>query len=234
MFEQLRRDVCRQNQALVEHGLVVFTWGNVSAIDRGRGVVAIKPSGVAYQDLTAEMIVLVDLEGTVVEGDLRPSSDTPTHLELYRSFVEVGGICHTHSRAASAWAQAAREIPCFGTTHADFFHGSIPLTDPPSSTEIAGNYERATGTGIVRRFSGLDPMAMPAVLVAHHGPFTWGRNAAEAVTNAAALEHIASMALDTLIINAGATPIANDLLNKHFFRKHGASAYYGQAKEEHT
>jgi L-ribulose-5-phosphate 4-epimerase len=234
MLEHLKEDVCRENKALVDRGLVVFTWGNVSAIDRARRIVAIKPSGIAYEDLTPEMIVLVDLTGSVVEGTLRPSSDTPTHLELYRSFSRVGGICHTHSPAASAWAQAAREIPCFGTTHADFFHGPIPVTASLAASEIAEDYERATGTGIVQRFSQLDPMTMPAVLVAHHGPFTWGRSAAEAGENAAALEHIARMALDTLLVNAGATPIADELLDKHFFRKHGTSAYYGQRKESHT
>lgn len=231
MLDQLRQEVCQANRALVERGLVVFTWGNVSAIDRARGVVAIKPSGVAYHDLTPEMIVLVDLQGTVVEGDLRPSSDTPTHLELYRNFTAIGGICHTHSAAATAWAQAAREIPCLGTTHADFFHGAIPVTAPLTASEIAGEYERLTGTGIVQRFSRLDPLAMPAVLIAHHGPFTWGINAAQAVDNAVALEQIARMALDTLLINPAATPISDELLDKHFFRKHGASSYYGQPKE---
>jgi L-ribulose-5-phosphate 4-epimerase len=233
MFDHLKHEVCHAHRTLVEQQLVTFTWGNVSAIDRARGVVAIKPSGVAYQDLTPEMIVVLDLEGSFVEGNLRPSSDTPTHLELYRSFPGVNGICHTHSPAATAWAQAARELPCLGTTHADYFHGSIPVTEPLRPEEVEAEYERTTGTAIVRRFIGRDPLEMPAVLVAHHGPFTWGKSAAEAVENAAALEQMATMALDTLLINPGASTISGYLIDKHFYRKHGKSAYYGQRKENH-
>jgi L-ribulose-5-phosphate 4-epimerase len=228
MYESLKQQVYDANLALQRHGLVVFTWGNVSAIDRARGIVAIKPSGVSYEALTAAGIVLVDLEGRVVEGTLRPSSDTPTHVELYRSFEAVGGICHTHSRYATMWAQAQREIPCFGTTHADHFYGPVPVTEAMTPEEIEGPYERNTGQVIVRRFAGLDPMQMPAVLVANHGPFTWGASPAAAVENAVVLEQVAEMACGTVALNRTQKGIAPALLDRHYLRKHGTNAYYGQ------
>ncbi len=228
MYETLKQRVYEANLALQRHGLVVFTWGNVSAIDRAHGVVAIKPSGVSYEALTAGGIVLVDLEGRVVEGTLRPSSDTPTHLELYRCFEMIGGICHTHSRYATMWAQAQRQIPCFGTTHADHFYGPVPVTEAMTPEEIAGPYERNTGQVIVRRFAGLDPLQMPAVLVANHGPFTWGPSPEAAVENAVVLEQVAEMAYGTVLLNAHQPGIAPALLDRHYLRKHGTNAYYGQ------
>jgi L-ribulose-5-phosphate 4-epimerase len=228
MFEQLKETVCRANLALVEHKLVIFTWGNVSGIDRQKGIVAIKPSGVSYDALTPEKIVLLDMEGKVIEGDLRPSSDTPTHLELYRCFPEVGGVCHTHSPKATAWAQACREIPALGTTHADHFYGPVPATDMMTQAEIEGDYELNTGKVIVRRFAGIDPMSIPAVLVSGHGPFTWGKNADKAVENAAVLEQVAAMAFETIALNPGINSISRTLLDKHYLRKHGKNAYYGQ------
>jgi len=228
MHDVLKKQVCLANLALVEHHLVVFTWGNVSAIDRDSGVVAIKPSGVEYDALTPEKIVLLDLDGKVLEGDLRPSSDTPTHLELYRRWPGVGGICHTHSRYATMWAQACREIPCLGTTHADHFYGPVPVTDPMSQEEIAADYELNTGKVIVRRFERIDPMQVPAALAANHGPFTWGRDAAAAVMNAVVLEEVAQMAQGALALNPQQPPISQTLLDKHYLRKHGKDAYYGQ------
>jgi L-ribulose-5-phosphate 4-epimerase len=228
MLEQLKETVCRANLALVEYKLVIFTWGNVSGIDRAKGVVAIKPSGVSYDALTPEKIVLLDMDGKVIEGDLRPSSDTPTHLELYRGFPEVGGICHTHSPKATAWAQACREIPALGTTHADYFYGPVPATDVMAQAEIEGDYELNTGKVIIRRFAGIDPMRIPAVLVAGHGPFTWGKNADKAVENAAVLEQAAAMAFETVVLNPGINSISQTLLDKHYLRKHGKNAYYGQ------
>jgi len=228
MHDELRQRVCEANLALQRHGLVVFTWGNVSEIDRAAGVVAIKPSGVSYADLTPEGIVLVDLDGRVVEGTLRPSSDTPTHLELYRAFDGVGGICHTHSLYATMWAQAQREIPCFGTTHADHFYGPVPVTEAMTPEEIAEAYEQNTGRVIVRRFAGMDPLRMPAVLVANHGPFTWGRGPAQSVENAVVLEQVARMAFGTLVVNARQQAVSQALLDKHYLRKHGTNAYYGQ------
>lgn len=229
MHEKLKQHVWQANLDLVRHGLVVFTWGNVSGIDRDAGIVAIKPSGVSYDDLVPEQIVLLDLQGRVIEGDLRPSSDTPTHLELYRSFQGVGGICHTHSPHATIWAQAQRDIPCFGTTHADHFYGAVPVTEAMTAAEIRHDYEANTGLVIVRRFRGIDPMQMPAVLVANHGPFTWGKDAAESVKNAVVLEEVAKMASGTLAIHPEQQPISQDLLDKHYLRKHGKNAYYGQA-----
>jgi L-ribulose-5-phosphate 4-epimerase len=229
MHEKLKQRVCEANLDLQKHGLVVFTWGNVSGIDRAAGIVAIKPSGVGYENLTSQSIVLVDLQGKVVEGDLRPSSDTPTHLELYRNFEGIGGVCHTHSMYATMWAQAEQGIPCFGTTHADYFHGPVPVTDPLTRKEINGAYEENTGLVIVRRFHNLDPLQMPAVLVANHGPFTWGRDPADAVENAVVLEQVAMMAYGTITIGWNQTAIPKALLDKHYLRKHGTNAYYGQA-----
>ncbi len=228
MHEDLKKRVCEANLDLPRYGLVVFTWGNVSGIDRDAGIVAIKPSGVDYEELTPDKIVLLDLNGKIVEGDLRPSSDTPTHLELYRQFQNVGGICHTHSTHATMWAQARREIPCFGTTHADHFYGSIPVTELMTPQEIRDDYEANTGGVIVRRFRGLDPMQMPAVLVAGHGPFTWGKTPQASVENAVVLEEVARMAYGTIEINLQSGPISQVLLDKHYLRKHGKNAYYGQ------
>jgi len=228
MHETLKQQVYEANLDLQRHGLVVFTWGNVSGIDRAAGIVAIKPSGVSYEDLRPDSIVLVDLGGKVVEGDLRPSSDTPTHLELYRHFEGVGGVCHTHSKYATMWAQAEQGIPCFGTTHADHFYGPIPVTDALTRDEIDGPYEQNTGLAIVRRFHNMDPLQMPAVLVANHGPFTWGATGAEAVENAVVLEQVAEMAYGTVAINWYQNAISQALLDKHYLRKHGTNAYYGQ------
>ena len=228
MHEELRKAVCDANIELLKQKLVICSWGNVSGIDRTSGIVAIKPSGLAYDELTDDKIVLLDLDGNVIEGDLKPSSDTPTHLELYRNFDAIGGVCHTHSPVATMWAQACREIPCFGTTHADYFYGSVPVTEVMTKDEIQGDYELNTGKVIVRRFSGLNPIEVPAVLVANHGPFSWGKNPAEAVEANVVLEQIAMMALGTITINPGQGPIGKALLDKHYLRKHGENAYYGQ------
>jgi L-ribulose-5-phosphate 4-epimerase len=228
MYHRLKQRVYEANMELQRYGLVVFTWGNVSAIDRDDDVIAIKPSGVSYADLTPESIVILRLDGTVVEGDLRPSSDTPTHLELYRSFAGVGGICHTHSTHATMWAQAQREIPCLGTTHADHFYGAIPVTETMTAAEIEADYEANTGRVIVRRFEALDPMQVPAVLVANHGPFTWGDTAAASVVNAVVLEEVAKMACGALAIRPDQKAVSQALLDKHYLRKHGDNAYYGQ------
>lgn len=234
MYDDLKQQVYDANMALQKHGLVVFTWGNVSGIDRSHGVIAIKPSGVSYEQLTPQGIVLVDLQGNIVEGDLRPSSDTPTHLELYRSFPGIGGVCHTHSMYATMWAQAQREIPCFGTTHADHFYGPVPVTDALTREEISEEYEQNTGRVIVRRFHNMDPLAMPAVLVANHGPFTWGKGPAEAVENAVVLEQVARMAYGTVTINWHQSAISQALLDRHYLRKHGKNAYYGQIRGDGT
>jgi L-ribulose-5-phosphate 4-epimerase len=230
LLPDLREEVLAANIELVRRGVVVFTFGNVSGISRKDGLVAIKPSGVPYEELTAEQIVVTDLEGRIVDTNLRPSSDLPTHLELYKSFPNIGGVAHTHSEFATAWAQAKRPIPCFGTTHADYFHGPVPVTPDMTPEEIAGEYEKATGEGIVRTFADLDPDAIPAVLVAGHGPFAWGSDAADAVHNAVILDYIARLATHTLAVNPEARPLARDLHDKHFLRKHGAGAYYGQPK----
>jgi len=228
MQEELKQRVYAANMDLQRHGLVVFTWGNVSGIDRARGIVAIKPSGIGYDELSPEKIVLLDLQGNIIEGELRPSSDTATHLELYRSFDGIGGITHTHSSYATMWAQAQREIPCFGTTHADHFYGPVPVTDAMTPKEIERDYEANTGRVIVRRFANLDPLQIPAVLVANHGPFTWGAGAGESVTNAVVLEEVARMAWGTLEVNPRQQAISKALLDKHYLRKHGKNAYYGQ------
>lgn len=213
---------------LVRRGLVVYTFGNASGILRGEDVVAIKPSGVPYEQLRPEDLVVVRLDGTRVEGKMRPSSDLPTHLVLYRAFASIGGIVHTHSTFATSWAQAGREIPCFGTTHADYFHGPVPVTPPLEARDIEGDYEARTGDVIVGRFENLDPVRIPAVLVHGHAPFCWGPKAADAAHLAVLLEEIARMACYTVTVNAGARPIAQALHDKHFLRKHGPARTYGQ------
>jgi L-ribulose-5-phosphate 4-epimerase len=227
-LRSLREEVLDANLELVRRGLVLFTFGNASGISREEGLVVIKPSGVPYETMKTGDLVIVDLEGKTVEGDLRPSSDLPTHLVLYRAFPTVGGVSHTHSRSATSWAQAQREIPCFGTTHADYFHGAVPVTKPLSSTQIRSDYERNTGLAIVHCLGKRDPLHVPGVLVAGHAPFCWGKSPAEAAHNAVLVEEIATMALHTLAANPQARPISKELHEKHFFRKHGSSAYYGQ------
>lgn len=229
-FDQLKEEVFRVNRRIVDAGLVVLTWGNASGTDRGRGVMAIKPSGVSYETMTPDDIVVMSIEtGEVVEGKLNPSSDTPTHLVLYQQFPEVGGIVHTHSTYATSWAQAGRELPCLGTTHADHFYGSVPVARLLSDSELS-SYERTTGEVIVECFRerGLKPSAMPAVLLPHHGPFAWGPDPEHALQNAIALEQVAKMASITYSIDSGAREIPANLLEKHYLRKHGEDAYYGQ------
>ncbi len=228
MYEKLKKAVYDANLELQKHKLVIYSWGNVSEIDRSKGIIAIKPSGVMYEELTPEKIVLLDLDGNIVEGTLNPSSDTPTHLELYRNFESIGGICHAHPTGATMWAQACKEIPCFGTTSADYYYGAIPVTDVMTEEEIKSDYELNTGKCIVRQFAGLDPMQIPAVLVANHGPFTWGKSAAASVESMVVLEQTAMMALGTITINPEQGPISQALLDKHYLRKHGENAYYGQ------
>lgn len=229
MLENLKQEVLKANLDLVKHNLVILTWGNASAIDRESGLVVIKPSGVGYDEMKAEDMVVVDLDGNVIEGTLRPSSDTPTHLATYRHFPEAGGVVHTHSTYATAWAQAGLPIPNIGTTHADTFHCDIPCTEEMSSRQIAEAYEASTGDIIADTFEGMDPMHTPAVLVRHHGPFTWGRNAADAVHNAVVLEEVARMASITIALNPK-VKMNPELVEKHYERKHGANAYYGQKK----
>ncbi|MGA7833187.1 MAG: L-ribulose-5-phosphate 4-epimerase [Terracidiphilus sp.] len=225
---RLRAEVLEANLELVRRGLVLYTFGNASGIDREAGLVAIKPSGVPYEKMTAEDMVVCDLNGKIIEGRLRPSSDLNTHLELYREFSAIGGVVHTHSKAATAWAQAGQEIPAFGTTHADYFYGPVPATDELRDAEIQGAYELNTGRAIVRRFHGLDPMATPAVLVAGHAPFSWGKTAAEAAHNAVILEYVAEMAFHTAVLRPDYAGVSQALLDRHYFRKHGPDATYGQ------
>lgn len=231
MLEQLKEQVLEANLALPRYGLVTFTWGNVSAVDRERGVIVIKPSGVEYDVMTADDMVVVDLaSGKVVEGSKKPSSDTPTHLELYREFKEIGGIVHTHSRHATTWAQACRDLPAFGTTQADYFYGTIPCTRLMQDAEIQGEYELETGKVIVETFRtrNIDPMQVPAALVASHGPFAWGKDADNAVHNAVVLEEVAYMNLFSLQLTPNLPDMQQTLLDKHYLRKHGKNAYYGQ------
>lgn len=224
----LKKVVFEANLELVKHGLVIFTWGNVSAIDREKGIVVIKPSGVSYDDMKAEQMVVIDLDGKVLEGTLKPSSDTATHLELYKAFPEIGGVVHTHSTYATAWAQAGCDLPNIGTTHADYFSQEIPCTRDMTEAEMA-EYEKETGTVIIERFKGMNPNHVPAVLVKNHGPFSWGKDAHDAVHNAVVMEQVAKMAYIAYGVNPNLTmnPL---LIQKHFFRKHGPGAYYGQGK----
>jgi L-ribulose-5-phosphate 4-epimerase len=228
MLASLREEVFEANLELVRRGLVIYTFGNASGISREEGLIAIKPSGVSYTTMGPEDLVITDMEGRTVEGTLKPSSDLATHLALYRAFPEVGGVVHTHSAHATAWAQARREIPCLGTTHADYFRGGIPVTDEMDPAEIKTDYEWNTGQAIVKRFAGCDALEIPGVLVAGHGPFTWGRSAGEAAHNATILEELARTALYSLWINPEAQPLAGVHRDKHFFRKHGSTASYGQ------
>ena len=231
MLEKLKEQVCEANLLLPKHGLVVFTWGNVSGIDRERGLFVIKPSGVPYERLTPRDMVVVDLRGEKVEGDLNPSSDTPTHCVLYNRFPEIGGIVHTHSRWATIWAQAGRAIPAYGTTHGDYFYGEVPCTRAMTPGEIGGEYEKETGNVIAGTFAGKDPSEVPGVLVRSHGPFTWGKDCFEAEYNAAVLEEVAMMAWHTeAIARSPLPPMQRELLDRHLLRKHGANAYYGQKK----
>lgn len=230
MLEKLKEEVCKANLELVAHGLVIFTWGNVSGIDREKGLVVIKPSGVSYDNMKPEDMVVVDLAtGRVVEGNLKPSSDTPTHLALYRAFPEIGGVVHTHSTYATAWAQAGIDLPNIGTTHADYFHDAIPCTADMTEEEVKGEYELETGNVIIKRFEGINPVHTPGVLVKNHGPFAWGKDAHDAVHNAVVMEQVAKMASIAYTVNPNLTmnPL---LIEKHFNRKHGPGAYYGQKK----
>jgi L-ribulose-5-phosphate 4-epimerase len=227
MLELLKQQVFQANLDLVKHGLVIFTWGNVSAIDREKGLVVIKPSGVSYEKMTASDMVVVNLKGEIVEGNFKPSSDTATHLVLYQNFENIGGVVHTHSEWATSWAQAGKGIPAIGTTHADYFYGEIPCTRKMTTAEIMGEYELETGNVIVERFAGLNPDQIPGVLVNNHGPFSWGKDANDAVHNAVVMEEVAKMTFRSLILNQETT-MDQALLDKHFLRKHGKDAYYGQ------
>ncbi|MDD6095055.1 MAG: L-ribulose-5-phosphate 4-epimerase [Clostridia bacterium] len=230
MLEELKEKVCRANLDLVKHGVVLFTWGNVSAIDKETGLVVIKPSGVDYSVMKTSDMVVVDIEGKTVEGELNPSTDLPTHLEIYKAYPSVGGVVHTHSSAATSWAQAGRGIPCYGTTHADYFYGEIPCTRDLTADEVNTEYEKNTGTVIVETVGHRDPLAMPGALVKNHGVFAWGTDADNAVHNAVIIEYVAKMALETERLNPEARPAPDYLLDKHYLRKHGKNAYYGQKK----
>ncbi|MBP5323120.1 MAG: L-ribulose-5-phosphate 4-epimerase [Bacteroidaceae bacterium] len=236
MLEELKEKVCKANLDLVKHGLVIFTWGNVSAIDRESGLVVIKPSGVSYDNMKPSDMVVVDLDGKVVEGNLNPSSDTPTHVVLYKAFPEIGGVVHTHSTYATAWAQAGQDIPNIGTTHADYFHTDIPCTRDMKKEEVNGEYEKETGNVIVERFKNLAPMDTPGVLVRNHGPFSWGKDANDAVHNAVVMEQCAKMAFVSLSVYHHSEnddiPMNKYLIEKHYSRKHGPNAYYGQKKKK--
>jgi L-ribulose-5-phosphate 4-epimerase len=232
LLTKLRAEVLEANLDLVRRGLVLSTFGNASGVAREEGFIVIKPSGVPYDQMKPEHMVVTDMQGTVVEGSLRPSSDLPTHAALYRAFHSVGGIAHTHSEYATAWAQAQKPIPCFGTTHADYFHGAIPLTESMSEEEIKGDYEANTGEAILRTFRKLDPMAIPGVIVANHGPFAWAKGSREAAETAWMLEMAARLAYFTVTINPHAQSIDKILHDRHFLRKHGKKAYYGQPKED--
>ena len=230
MLEQLKQEVCKANLLLPKHGLVTFTWGNVSAMDRETGLVVIKPSGVEYDEMTADDMVVVDLDGNVVEGHYKPSSDTPTHVALYKAFPSLGGVVHTHSRWATSFAQAGVSIPAMGTTHGDYFYGDIPCTRPMTAEEISGEYEKETGNVIIETFrqQSIDAAQVPAALVFSHGPFAWGKDAMEAVHNAVVLEEVAFMALHAIQLNPSVGRMQQELLDKHYLRKHGKNAYYGQ------
>ncbi len=230
MLEKLKKEVYEANMALPKYGLVTFTWGNVSGIDREQGLLVIKPSGVEYDKLTPSDMVVMDLEGNKIEGKYKPSSDTATHIEIYKAFPEVGGVVHTHSSYATSWAQAGRSIPCYGTTHADYIYGEIPCVRCLNKEEIEGAYEENTGHLIVNEFKRLckNPMAVPAVLCKNHGPFAWGKDANEAVHNAVVVEEVAKMAYRAEVINKDVKPAPQELQDKHYYRKHGANAYYGQ------
>ncbi|MBE6759350.1 MAG: L-ribulose-5-phosphate 4-epimerase [Ruminococcaceae bacterium] len=230
MLEQLKEQVCKANLELPRYGLVTFTWGNVSGIDRERGLVVIKPSGVSYDGMTADDMVVLDLEGNIVEGKYKPSSDTPTHIALYKAFPALGGVVHTHSRWATTFAQMGKGIPALGTTHADYFYGEIPCTRKMTPAEIGGEYELETGNVIIETFNqkGIEAAQVPAVVVYSHGPFAWGTDAMDAVHNAVVLEELAFMAYHTMQLNPEITPMQQELLDKHYLRKHGANAYYGQ------
>lgn len=228
MLEALKEEVCRANITLVKHKVVIFTWGNVSGIDREKKLVVIKPSGVDYSVMKPKHMVVVDMDGNVVEGDMKPSTDLPTHLELYKAFPNIGGVVHTHSTNATAWAQAGRDIPLYGTTHADYFHGAIPCTRALTDEEINGEYEKNTGILIVERIGEIPPLTLPGALVKSHGVFSWGRDAYQAVHNAVVIEAVSEMAMKTEVINSNVVPASNAIVEKHYNRKHGKNAYYGQ------
>ncbi|MGD8778497.1 MAG: L-ribulose-5-phosphate 4-epimerase [Ignavibacteria bacterium] len=228
MLEELKNEVMKANLELVNLGLVTLTWGNVSGISRAEGLIVIKPSGVDYSKMKTSDMVVLDMSGKIVEGNLRPSSDKSTHIELYKAFPEIGGIAHTHSTYATIFAQACMEIPCMGTTHADHFYGTIPITRALTEEETSSDYEKNTGTVIIERFAGIDPIAMPGVLVSQHAPFCWGKDAMDSVKNSLILERVAQMAIGTFSINANASELPEYVLEKHYQRKHGPNAYYGQ------
>lgn len=228
MLEKLKKEVLKANLELPRRGLVTFTWGNVSGIDREKNLVVIKPSGVSYDNMTKDDLVVVDLDGNVVEGKYRPSSDTPTHLAIYKEFPEIGGMVHTHAEWSTSWAQAGRNIPCYGTTHADYFYGEIPCTRVMTEEEINGEYELETGNVIIETFNGIDPMSVQGVIVNNHGPFCWGKTPMESIHNAVVMEEVAKMAYKTEKLNINSNNIHSTLLDKHFLRKHGVNAYYGQ------